>query len=336
MHIFEGFERVLYIDGDSIINGDIYELYSSDFCGMLLAAVQDNNAVSTDTTFYFQDRKWQYFNAGVLLFNLKKIREQNIYDICREAAPVLYEKYSNRNWIWRVDQDILNFAFDGKVKPVDWKYNVMLLEQWQKLLPQPLSVSSEAITNPVIVHYTGLILRDIEELIKPILNPFWKLYYKYKKLTPLYDKEAEDRKIERYERALATLGHLPTEEYLIVWRNEAFSKISEAVSETGKKVAVWGANKYTKFLLAKLASKGIEPARIVVVDGLVENQLDKMYDYYVQDPVIIRGKSDEFFILLDMNSRKVADTVRAVAYSFGFDNTNCIWVYDELYKIGQI
>ena len=56
-----------------------------------------------------------YFNAGVLLLNLKKCRECFSFE---ELISILHEKRYNYN-----DQDVLNIVLDGKVNLVDYEWN---------------------------------------------------------------------------------------------------------------------------------------------------------------------------------------------------------------------
>lgn len=64
-------DRVLYLDTDTLINRDIGELFRTDMGGAELAAVRDYYG----RVFMGRD----YFNAGVLLLDMKKIRENGLF-----------------------------------------------------------------------------------------------------------------------------------------------------------------------------------------------------------------------------------------------------------------
>ncbi len=68
-------EKIIYMDVDTLATGDIKELYDTDIDGKELAAAYDKVG-------HWLIRK-NYFNAGVLLLNLNRIRETGMLDKCR-------------------------------------------------------------------------------------------------------------------------------------------------------------------------------------------------------------------------------------------------------------
>jgi Lipopolysaccharide biosynthesis proteins, LPS:glycosyltransferases len=78
-------DKILYLDTDVVLNGDISELYDLDIGGHEIAGVPD----------YYG--KWffgrSYVNSGVLLLNLKLIRETDLFQkalrLCREKRVFL-------------------------------------------------------------------------------------------------------------------------------------------------------------------------------------------------------------------------------------------------------
>lgn len=62
-----------------------------------------------------------YFNSGVLLMNLKKIRERG--SLHKIAIEHIWEK---RNMIFMPDQDVLNSIFSGDTKIISNKFNKIL------------------------------------------------------------------------------------------------------------------------------------------------------------------------------------------------------------------
>lgn len=69
-------EKILYLDADIMINGDISELFDIDVSEYEYAAVKEKYG----SLFLFSD----YINAGVLLFNLKKIKETGLLEKARD------------------------------------------------------------------------------------------------------------------------------------------------------------------------------------------------------------------------------------------------------------
>ena len=72
-------DKILSIDCDTIVMDDISEMFEADICDYYYAAVQEDH--SNLRTFF------PYFNFGVVLLNLKKIKEKGelIIDLLNEA-----------------------------------------------------------------------------------------------------------------------------------------------------------------------------------------------------------------------------------------------------------
>lgn len=104
-------DKMLWLDADIILNGDIAELYDTDVSDCYLAAVIDaveekGGRGSIKTAMGMADRT--YFNSGVLLLNNAKIRAE----VPQERFFDAIEKY---NGILKCpDQDILNCVLGGK------------------------------------------------------------------------------------------------------------------------------------------------------------------------------------------------------------------------------
>lgn len=167
------YDKVIYLDTDIVVNGDIAELYNID--------LKDNYVGGVFNIFYYIYKKnlsamlkipdlESYFNAGVMLMNLKKMREDNIVQNL--------EKYIGQ-FEGSVDQHIFNKVCYGKILNIHPKYNLTLKYQELYQLPEAETFYTkqeirEAIENPVIMHYTG----DRKPWIFANLQLSWK-WYKY-------------------------------------------------------------------------------------------------------------------------------------------------------------
>lgn len=136
-------DRILYLDVDILVLADVAPLYNADIENSYIAAVHE---VDNEIRFprYTQslgiDDSKDYVNAGVLLMNLKKMRDDNI-------VPQLFantRKYSRT--IKFQDQDIINITFHKSITHIDYKYNYTDQARMDHLVGE-----SEA----VIVHYNG-------------------------------------------------------------------------------------------------------------------------------------------------------------------------------------
>ncbi|MCI8617043.1 MAG: glycosyltransferase family 8 protein [Clostridia bacterium] len=122
--LYPQYDKVLYLDSDIIVLGDISELYNTDMGTNLVAAAPDD---IIQTTKVFQDyaelvvgvaRYQHYFNAGVLLMNLDELRKFKF----QEKFLYLLEKVK---FSVAQDQDYLNRLCKGRVKLISHDWNVM-------------------------------------------------------------------------------------------------------------------------------------------------------------------------------------------------------------------
>lgn len=112
-------DKAIYIDVDTLTNGSLRYLWNIDISDYYLAACQDTFIDIENLTYKHQiglDKK-VYFNAGVLLLNLKKWRNEDVF----ENSIKWLEKY--KDLIKYQDQDILNGIFKDKVRIIDNRFN---------------------------------------------------------------------------------------------------------------------------------------------------------------------------------------------------------------------
>ncbi|MGG3888369.1 glycosyltransferase family 8 protein [Metabacillus fastidiosus] len=129
--------KALYLDCDMIIQEDISKLWNIDINDYFLAAV-DEGIKKRRRKSLSKLEGFGYFNAGLLLINLQKWRENNI------STKVIRFIENNHEIIKFMDQDALNF---------------ILYDKWLKLNPKWNYTSSHQkrikIDDPVIIHFTG-------------------------------------------------------------------------------------------------------------------------------------------------------------------------------------
>lgn len=128
--ILKNIDRVLYLDGDVIVQDDLSELFNIDLENAAVAGSIDfGMCIESDTwkpVEYIRktlpDYKKHYVNAGVLLFNLDELRKIGFEDICEKI-------YRERTDFIFADQDIINFALIGRKKifPLYWNCPILSL-----------------------------------------------------------------------------------------------------------------------------------------------------------------------------------------------------------------
>lgn len=131
-------DRALYLDVDTILLGDVGELFDAELGGQPLGAVRDlgiwlhrdapaHNSLTAGTISDYlrvtrpnlQAVPLDYFNSGVLLMDLAQWRQRGLSGVLTGAAA----GFAGHKW---PDQDLLNAEFEGKVAWLDPRWNVMI------------------------------------------------------------------------------------------------------------------------------------------------------------------------------------------------------------------
>jgi lipopolysaccharide biosynthesis glycosyltransferase len=165
--IFEG-DKLLYLDCDILVKGDISELWDIDIAEYCAGAVPDP-AQEDSSRRLGMPPEVPYFNSGVMLLNLKKCRQDNIM---RKALNFTFE---NSDKTIFADQDGLNVAM----------YN-----NWFSLHPR-WNVQSYMFN---IFHNGKLRKKYSPDIIAAVKNPaIVEEYYKYLAQTPWKGNAPEGR-----------------------------------------------------------------------------------------------------------------------------------------------
>ena len=115
--LFPELDKILYLDGDVIVRDDLVALYGYELGNNYVAAVRDLPQVLYDKQQLGADISGRdYFNSGVMLLNLKKIRDE-------DAESRLIETKKNYADQSLMDQNILNIVFKGAVLQLPFVYN---------------------------------------------------------------------------------------------------------------------------------------------------------------------------------------------------------------------
>lgn len=154
----ENIDKVLYIDGDTIVRGSLKELWQTDLGDNILAASIEPT-VDKKRKENLGLEKYPYYNAGVLLINLNKWRNE-------KAGKMILDYYkANNGRLFANDQDAINAALAGKIYTLLPKYNFYnIFYQYPYKFLKKLMGSVEyfdkdefekCVENPVIIHYLG-------------------------------------------------------------------------------------------------------------------------------------------------------------------------------------
>lgn len=173
-------EKCIYLDVDIVVKKDLKEFFNTDMEDKYVAGVKAAG-------YYYPEEKKarnmrllgldafdQYVNAGVLLINLQKMREDNL--------SKTFEKLLEKNFPSQ-DQDILNVACYNHIRILPPKYNAMTKysvgdkEVYDTIECLPLCYSreewEEACESPVIIHYADK-WKPWQDLRGNFVDDWWK------------------------------------------------------------------------------------------------------------------------------------------------------------------
>ena len=147
-------DKVLYLDCDLVVDGPVTELWNTDISDVTLAGVED--MWSGRPEIYERlgyPQRYSYFNAGVLLLNLAKIRKSDFEQHALRNLIEHPEKYEMN------DQDLLNELLHDDKKFLPFRWNVqdgfLRHRRYERMSAESLPGLCDELRNPVIVHYTG-------------------------------------------------------------------------------------------------------------------------------------------------------------------------------------
>jgi len=120
--MFPNLSKAIYLDVDVIVTGDIRELFDTDLGECVLGAVPDmGNRQHLDNVkrHIGMSIDYEYFNAGVMLMDLDRWRENNITDKLLEIEKI------HHGHLLHNDQDILNIYFTNSYQELSMRFNSM-------------------------------------------------------------------------------------------------------------------------------------------------------------------------------------------------------------------
>lgn len=166
-------KKIIYLDSDTIINLDIQELWQVKLGDKVLAAVteKDNSGLIQDLSLCLDGfvNYENYFNSGVLILNLKVLRNER-----KSIEKGINFIASNPRYTW-CDQDILNYCFSEKYLKLPVKFNQFVRSE---------RFNGKNTIDEKIYHYAGQSLQ---------LNPsdnFNQLWLKYFVKTPFFNENS--------------------------------------------------------------------------------------------------------------------------------------------------
>ena len=175
-------DRVIYLDCDIVVNKSLKDLFNTDLEGCPIGGVTDINRRMVK-------KNPNYINAGMLLMDLKTIREQNL-----EPKFLEWTK-EHINTIKMGDQEIINEVLKGQIKLFDEKWNVQSSNFVNR---------SSYTHNPYIIHFVSK--------RKPwhfgSFSYHKDYYFKYLELTPWKIPDEEKDYWYRQNKIASVFGYI--------------------------------------------------------------------------------------------------------------------------------
>ena len=181
------YDKLLYLDGDIIVRGDLSEFYNVDLGDHYAAGVKELANIENPTG---------NINAGIMLFNARRMRDEKLNLKLREVRRSLGDRGS-------MDQQTYNIV-TGKdylyqdikfncIPPKLITYDAQSIGKVNELYGTNYKNGQDVIDKAVIIHYaTG------EKPWKYTFKPWAKEWYKYYMMSPYKNVEFKLRGIWSY------------------------------------------------------------------------------------------------------------------------------------------
>ena len=136
--LFPELDKVLYLDTDLIVLDDLTTLYNMSF--------DDNYIVGCESHDYGKRQALElgidkYLNSGVMLLDLKAMRENKVSDYVRANFKPLLDKVS----LWIYDETIINGLLHDKTKFISEEWNYCANREYK----------GREVQEPKILHFIG-------------------------------------------------------------------------------------------------------------------------------------------------------------------------------------
>ncbi|HEX9060770.1 MAG TPA: glycosyltransferase [Clostridia bacterium] len=234
----QSIKKVIYLDCDLIVRGDIVKLWKTDVSNYFIAAVEDVGMENSGDYGAMikrnigMPRKFTYFNAGVLIINLDKWRRNNISNKIRDYL------ISNKDKITFADQDGLNKVFMEQWLhlPMEWNQQAVIYDLYKERKINRTDMMN-AILNPKIIHYS--------QKSKPWhytdIHPLKDEYNNYVELSPWKDLKPhgsfKDKLVKAFNKT---------------WAGEVFRHYRKKINDYYMVDKTFISDKLTSFYLFKL------------------------------------------------------------------------------------
>lgn len=194
------YDKLLYLDGDIIVRSDLSDLYNVELGDSYAAGVKELANITEETG---------NVNAGIMVFNAKRIRNEKLNIKMREIRRSLGDRSS-------MDQQTYNIVTGKNYKYVDIKYNCIPpkivdmnesdVDKINALYDSAYTSLQDIIDKAVIIHFASG-----AKPWKYTFKPWAKEWYKYYLMSPYKNVEFKLRgiwsyRLDKYSRIIKEQG----------------------------------------------------------------------------------------------------------------------------------
>lgn len=271
-------EKCIYLDSDILILDDLSDFFSTDISDVYFAGVKDlaislgkDVYVSTIEKLGLPKDYLGYINAGSILVNLKKIRDDQIITKFKELIETEDKKYINN------DQDIINMICKKQIKLLPLKYNLpsMCLEFCPGNILRDMCIDlKELEEEKKIIHFLGSI------------KPWQSIMIKGSELWWNYAEQT----VKKFALPMIKMNNY---EFFLNWTGLI------QLLKKQEHIYVWGYTETAKDLVCCLKKSGI-----INIDGIFDNdhkKLDLEYDGIKVIPYDATIYKNAFIIITSYN-----------------------------------
>lgn len=261
-------DKVLYLDGDIIVQNDLSVLYGWNISEVYGAAVKD---IGIGIPKELAKLKGNYFNSGVMLLNLKKMREDNISEkLC---------KYRENGYNRFMDQDAFSWVFYGKTLFLPIKFNLLYsvykYDTYETIADnyrvEGCKTKKELLNNATIVH-----LCSREKPWKYYVPTFSDLFKKYYALSPYKNNELILPDITYVHKASELKKLIVDYPSSIEQHKKTLKPFISIV------IPVYNAHDYIQHCLGSIYAQKQENIELILVDNNSEDDSKKIIESYAR------------------------------------------------------
>lgn len=304
-------DKVIYLDDDIIVQQDLAELNSVLLEDYYCAAVRDMVA-ETSTPSHMEKLRCNlkyYFNAGVMLLNLKKMRED------KTSEKLIDYIQNGLNYLG--NQDAFNIVFNGNVRYISclWNFHVMYLKKMSSAkiaeyynIPD-IKDEYDFIKESKIVHFAAT--------PKP-----WDMYqYGLTDLFMHYYRKSPWGELECFNSYKFSIAEI---QYLFPFE----------MIEKGSTIILYGAGRVGRVFIGQIETSGY--CKVAAWVDTLESSIGTVTvhgkSYVIDNPQILLDKEKNIdYIVVAVKQETIYEDIMKKLIDMGISKEKVIWRYPGYY-----